>query len=294
MASEPRRWSLVLGMHPDETTDNIVLYAVRRGRPFAVCTCCVKPDAAPYRGRPGCKADWLRHVEALAAAPHHTRRARERKDKLTTWFTSDLHFGHKNIIKYCNRPFDSVEEMDEALVANWNAHVAPDDVVWNLGDFAFCCTTEHVRALLLRLNGRHRFIRGNHDGAVDELANRAQLPAKFDYRRANDVLEVQVDGQAIVLCHYPMRSWHHAQRSVWHLFGHAHGLLPPFGKSVDVGVDNAWRIINPRVNLAGELVETETRARHPNMLRPVSFEELKAFMSARPIGPHELFEGYQP
>lgn len=221
-------------------------------------------------------------------------RARERKDKLITWFTSDLHFGHKNIIKYCNRPFDSVEEMDEALVANWNAHVAPDDVVWNLGDVAFCCTTEHVRALLLHLNGHHRFIRGNHDDAVDELTNRAQLPAKFDYRRANDILEVQVDGQAIVLCHYPMRSWRHCQRGVWHLFGHVHGTLRPFGKSVDVGVDNAWRIINPRVNLAGELVETETRARHPNMLRPVSFEELKAFMSARPIGPHELLAGHQP
>jgi len=71
---EPRRWSLVLGMHPDEATDNIVLYAARTSRPFVVCPCCIKPDAAPYTGRQGSKADWLAHIEQLASHTHNVSR----------------------------------------------------------------------------------------------------------------------------------------------------------------------------------------------------------------------------
>jgi calcineurin-like phosphoesterase family protein len=53
------------------------------------------------------------------------------------YFTADQHFGHAGIIGLCKRPFRSVEEMDEAMIANWNAVVGPDDEVWHLGDFAY-------------------------------------------------------------------------------------------------------------------------------------------------------------
>lgn len=76
---------------------------------------------------------------------------------------SDLHLGHANIIKYCDRPFASVEEMDEALVANWNAVVTPQDIIYNCGDVYFGDGWKHVP----RLNGHKRLIVGNHDDAKD-------------------------------------------------------------------------------------------------------------------------------
>jgi calcineurin-like phosphoesterase family protein len=174
---------------------------------------------------------------------------------LTTWFTSDLHFGHKNIIKYRTRPWASVQEIDEALVANWNAVVKPEDEVWNLGDVAFCCKPEYAAGLLERLNGKHHLLMGNHDevaltlrlrdkvtGAPDGDAPPGWRPLFGEF--TSGVHEVTIEDQKIVLCHYAMRTWHHAQRGVWHLFGHTHGALRPFGKSVDVGVDNVAEVLS--------------------------------------------------
>ena len=79
------------------------------------------------------------------------------------WFISDTHFGHANIIRYCNRPFASVQEMDETLVANWNAVVQPDDTVWHLGDFALVKGADVLEQYRSRLNGQINLILGNHD-----------------------------------------------------------------------------------------------------------------------------------
>ena len=88
------------------------------------------------------------------------------------WFTSDYHFGHANIIKYCNRPFKSVNEMNEKMIANHNSRVSEDDVVFFLGDFCFRNSKggkpgegelEKYRTYSDRLNGNIIFIRGNHD-----------------------------------------------------------------------------------------------------------------------------------
>ena len=77
------------------------------------------------------------------------------------WFTSDLHFGHQNIIKFCNRPWKTVEEMNEGLIANWNSVVKDDDIVFDLGDFAFAPNSKW-KEILSRLNGIHYLILGNH------------------------------------------------------------------------------------------------------------------------------------
>lgn len=79
-----------------------------------------------------------------------------------TWFTSDSHFNHKNILEYEKekRPFKTIEEMNEVLIDNWNSVVLPRDRVYHLGDF---CLSKHSIELAARLNGRKRLILGNHD-----------------------------------------------------------------------------------------------------------------------------------
>lgn len=83
---------------------------------------------------------------------------------METYLIGDPHFCHKNIIKYCNRPFETVNEMNETLISNWNKTVGKQDIVYCLGDFALCGKDKLVE-IGQRLNGRKRLILGNHDGA---------------------------------------------------------------------------------------------------------------------------------
>lgn len=80
-----------------------------------------------------------------------------------TYFISDTHFNHKNIIEYCDRPFETVEEMDEYIVNKWNSVVGKDDTVYHLGDFALGMHQDQVKDLLRKLNGEIILIMGNHD-----------------------------------------------------------------------------------------------------------------------------------
>lgn len=82
--------------------------------------------------------------------------------KTNIWFTSDTHFGHKNIINFCERPFESTDEMDEFIIKNWNSKVGKEDVVFHLGDFAFA-TNKRWQELIYKLNGTIYLILGNHD-----------------------------------------------------------------------------------------------------------------------------------
>lgn len=84
---------------------------------------------------------------------------------MITWFISDLHFGHRNICRYSNRPFSSIEEMNEVLIQNWNRCVKPSDEIWHLGDFAFG-SINFTKKILESLNGRINLIYGNHDGEI--------------------------------------------------------------------------------------------------------------------------------
>src|SRR5512137_2991157 len=81
---------------------------------------------------------------------------------MKTFFTSDTHFDHKNIIQYCHRPFDSVDEMNEALVDNWNRTIAPEDLVYHLGDFTLG-DIRHFNKWADQLNGHLRILPGSHD-----------------------------------------------------------------------------------------------------------------------------------
>jgi len=147
------------------------------------------------------------------------------------FFTADYHFNHANIIKFCGRPFDNVKEMDEALIANWNARVSDKDTVYHLGDF---CFGDHL-SYIKRLKGRIIFVKGSHDHGLEKAGL-----VKHDIMD----LSFMVSGrkQDITLCHYCLRVWPKSHYGAWHLFGHCHGRLEPEGKSWDVGVDiNGYR-----------------------------------------------------
>ena len=149
-------------------------------------------------------------------------------------FTSDTHFGHANVIKYSNRPFSDAASMDEALILNWNAVVAPTDTVWHLGDFGF---TKHqeLETILRRLNGTKHLVFGNHDKTIRKQRNSFLGPGLF--ASIQDYAEIKAEGLHLVLFHYGGRVWNKSHHGSIMLYGHSHGSLPPHGKSVDVGVD---------------------------------------------------------
>jgi len=150
------------------------------------------------------------------------------------WLTSDLHIFHGNIIRYCNRNYASVNEMNEALIKNWNAVVSPEDIVWNLGDFAFCSYDQFIK-LLSRLNGKINVILGNHDKVI--VKNKDRLLSSHRLESIQHYAEIYYEKQLFILFHYAMRIWNHRHHGSILLYGHSHGTLPPIGKSVDVGID---------------------------------------------------------
>lgn len=153
---------------------------------------------------------------------------------MKNWFTADSHLGHGKIIQYCNRPFGSTEEMNETIIANWNACIKPEDHVYHLGDVGIG-SPEYLHRVLRRLKGKIHLIKGNHD------KNLLKDPAckRFVWIKDVHFLTIQEAGKKyeIFLSHYAHRSWPKSHRGVYHLFGHSHSKLPPFGLSFDVGVD---------------------------------------------------------
>lgn len=157
---------------------------------------------------------------------------------METWFTSDTHFRHTNIVELSKRPFQSLEEMTERIIENWNAVIGKSDTVYHLGDFALSWgkkDAEPVDSILARLNGQKHLIVGNHDR--DEVVKNKRWASARSYHE----LKIDMGGvhrQRIVLFHYPIRSWNQIHRGAWMLHGHSHGSLEDIGgKTIDVGVD---------------------------------------------------------
>jgi len=157
------------------------------------------------------------------------------------WFVSDLHLGHMGIIRHCKYPFSSFEEMNTTLIENFNDCVKPKDTVYILGDFAW----KKYDHLIHTLNGIKYFIKGNHD------KNRMDQE-KMAFEWMGEYKRIIINGQVIILFHYPMREWDGMYRGAWHLHGHTHGNLPDrLPNSLDISVNNLYG------------------------LRPISFEELQ-------------------
>lgn len=147
---------------------------------------------------------------------------------MRTFFTSDLHLNHRNILQYCNRPWQTVEEMNEALIDSWNERVKGEDRVYVVGDFSLTHRVSLLEGWLQRLNGEKILIRGNHD-------NKKALKHLTGWSGVYDLLDTEADGAKIRLCHYRLLDWR-GPRILLH--GHSHSQAPKTAESCyDVGVD---------------------------------------------------------
>lgn len=184
------------------------------------------------------------------------------------FFTADLHISHSAVIRYSNRPFSTTQDMDRALIDNWNSVIrSNDDHIYFIGDLSFT-SPGRTLAILNQLNGTKYWIFGNHD---KKLRNKAELLSHFVW--AKDLATIKVpdedanggkgDGfQRIVMCHYPMLTWEKSHYLSWSLHGHSHNSLPYDRHSLrmDVGVDG-------------------------NDYKPVSYQQVKEYMSKKSFKP---------
>ena len=165
------------------------------------------------------------------------------------YFTADPHFGHENVVWMCNRPFDTIEEMNETLIENWNRKVKGNDTICIVGDFFFRCADPE--SILKRLHGKKRLIIGNHDSS---------WMGKFDYEKyfvsVDDFLQISDGEHSLTLCHYPMLTWKHWSRS-YMIHGHIHA-------NTDM---DFWPLIRARDNVLNAGVDV-------NNFEPVTFDEL--------------------
>lgn len=179
------------------------------------------------------------------------------------FFTSDTHFGHRNVINFAGRPFSSIEEMDKALIENWNSVVPEDGIVFHLGDFCFGGITQW-RTIRKKLNGKIYLILGNHDFKHFK-------PALSDmFEMVTQQMHIYIENQEIYLNHNPFLAFGGSYSGTWDLFGHVHSgpnekngkdlprLEHLFPTQYDVGVDN-------------------------NDFRPVSFYEIREIINKRNI-----------
>jgi calcineurin-like phosphoesterase family protein len=163
------------------------------------------------------------------------------------YFSGDQHWDHNNILKYePNRAkfWNTVEEMNQGLINNWNSVVKGSDVVVFAGDLTLHYDAELVRYRFIQyLNGNKIFVKGNHD---------------YWLKDGKHIYHHKVEGQFVAVSHYPMRSWNRSNHGSWNLHGHTHSHLTPFKNQLDVGVDNAYLLVGVH--------------------RPLSFDEVKYFI----------------
>ena len=172
------------------------------------------------------------------------------------FFTSDLHLGHRNIIRLCNRPFSSIDEMDECLIEKWNKKVTNADTVYILGDLMFR-NEKPAEEYLRQLSGKKHLIIGNHDR---EWIKKCDLSVWFE--STNNLLYTTDGKHQLTLCHYPMMSWPHMVRC-YMAHGHIHAntdaeywpLIQKNPLMLNAGVD----INNFEPVTFDEMVENNTR-----------------------------------
>lgn len=181
------------------------------------------------------------------------------------FYIADMHYGHKNVLAFDNRPFKTINEMNDALVERWNAAVSPGDIVYVLGDMFWCGSQEAV-PILKSLHGEKFLIKGNHDRCKDSKFQK-------EFVKITDYMEVEDNGRNIVLSHYPIPcfrnhfyGWHHLYGHVhnsfeWHMMEHDKMLMRELYSHpcnmYNVGVMMPWMDYTPRT--LNEIITYEKR-----------------------------------
>jgi calcineurin-like phosphoesterase family protein len=183
-------------------------------------------------------------------------------DGSKVFFTSDTHWGHGNIIKFCDRPFKDVEEMNYKLIENWNKKVPQDGLVFHLGDFAWG-GSDMWKNIRQQLNGEIILIKGNHD-----QKNMSSTAEQTLFKYSAWQMLIEVEGRKVLLNHFPFLCYAGVYRDpkglVYNLYGHVHSgpgkkgediprLIHTFPTQFDVGVDNndyepiSWYEVNEKI-----------------------------------------------
>ena len=174
------------------------------------------------------------------------------------WFFSDSHLQHDNIRKHCNRPFNSVEEMNDTIINNFNSVVDEKDTVYFIGDFGFFyknngggSVRDEIYSWIRKFKQVENWywILGNHD---------KKYSSTFDANICYDILDIMIENQPVTLCHYPMLTFNKSHFNAWQLYGHHHSDISNIatGKKMNVSVD-------------------------VNNFFPVSWEQVKEYMKNR-------------
>lgn len=133
------------------------------------------------------------------------------------WFISDTHFGHENVLRFCGRPWDSIEKMEHDMIAQINGCVMRNDDLYVLGDFSFKLSVEEARAVRQRIACKNvHLILGNHD----KDWSRPEVQGTFIVEPL--ICTIKAEGRKLVLCHYPIMDWPGLGHGSIHLHGHIH------------------------------------------------------------------------
>lgn len=179
---------------------------------------------------------------------------------MKTFVTSDLHFGHANIMKFnpATRQYKDVSHMDQSMISEWNAVVGADDLTYILGDFAFCKVDKAIE-IVRRLNGRKILIEGNHD---EHLTKHQAFRDEFD--SIHIYHEINFDGNKICMFHYPIAEFNRQHRGAVHFHGHLHGNTSGLEhyRVVDVGMDAMGSVVSPIEVMLAKALKGEIKGHH--------------------------------
>jgi len=173
-----------------------------------------------------------------------------------------LHFGHANIMKFCPvtraRFRNDVKYMTEAMIDEWNSRVESGDLIYILGDVAFCSGSDAAK-ILNRLNGDKILVEGNHD-----RKNLKDVSFQKAFKEIHKYLDINYDGHKIVMFHYPIMEWDQMHRGALQFHGHLHGNISGLEKyrALDVGFDSTGDIVTSMERAINKIKDNEVKGHH--------------------------------